>query len=353
MEKTKEKLQFLTGLRGIFILMIVIYHMGGYFGTPYSSYLRLLYKWGGVMGNSFFFMLSGFVISYGYKDRILQKQTEFGNFIKKRLSRLYPAYLITNIIQACFLVYEKGPVVNFKTITLNVFMITTGWVDDIYPYNVSCWFISVLLLCYMIYYLICRAARGNSETVFWLDIALALWGYLLLSRGWDIPFCYPHNGEGFLNFFIGCILYEIRASGSQRQNRRLAGGMFCLLIFFLFLSFRTGFERFSGDSRFSFSFLICPAVFLLVPEMKWLQRILENRAAIRLGEISMNIFYWHMPIIVFINILTMKGWFSQISAGIRFLLTLTLILLWSALLQKRPFWPKEGKSKKNAPDTGL
>lgn len=330
MEGTRKRFDSLTGLRGIFILMIVFYHMGGYFDAPFASVLRLPYKWGGVMGNSFFFMLSGFVISCGYRDRILGRQVDFGGFIKKRLIRIYPMYLVTDILQACFLVYEQGMIINFKNIVSNIFMVTTGWVDDIYPYNISSWFVSVLLLCHIIYYVLCRAARENPKLVLYLEIGLVLWGYLLLSKGWDVPFCYAHDGEGMLNFFVGCILFEIYEKNSARGNRRLLGGLLCLAAGFLFLSHQVGFEQFSGDSRLPFAFLICPAAVLAALELRWIGKILESRPFMKLGQISMNIFFWHMPMIVLVNLLGMKGWLGGTGARVRFLGTLLVILLWAA-----------------------
>lgn len=71
-------------------------------------------------GKQLFFMLSGFVISGGYRDRLLYKRLEFGDFIRKRLVKLYPMYLITDVIQACFLVYEQGMILSFKSILSNV-----------------------------------------------------------------------------------------------------------------------------------------------------------------------------------------------------------------------------------------
>ncbi len=350
MDRTGKRLDSLTGLRGIFILMIVIYHMGGYFDSSFSSVLHLPYKWGGVMGNSFFVMLSGFVISCGYRDRILEKRVDFGGFIKKRLIKIYPMYLVTDVIQACFLVYEQGMIINFKNIAANFFMVTTGWVDDIYPYNISSWFVSVLLLCYIIYYVLCRTARENPKLVLYLEIGLVLWGYLLLSKNWDVPFCYSHDGEGMLNFFIGCILFEIYEKNSACGNRRLLGGLLGLLCGFVFLSRQVGFEQFSGDSRLPFAFLICPAAVLLALELKWAGKILESRPFIKLGQISMNVFFWHMPVIVIVNILAVKGWFGGLDIRIRFLGTLLLILLWAAGVEI--IWGKlerkYGKAKENA-----
>ena len=54
----------LTSLRFIFLCMIYLYHMG-------------YYPTGGPLGVAFFFVLSGFVLTLGYKDRILKRELNY------------------------------------------------------------------------------------------------------------------------------------------------------------------------------------------------------------------------------------------------------------------------------------
>lgn len=72
----------LDGLRGIAALAVVSYHACGYFALGFSpghAYLAV----------DFFFMLSGFVISYAYDSRLRQGMGGWV-FLKARLLRLYP-----------------------------------------------------------------------------------------------------------------------------------------------------------------------------------------------------------------------------------------------------------------------
>lgn len=48
----------------------------------------------GLLAVDFFFMMSGFVIAMNYDDRLLNKGMSFGEFFRRRLLRLYPAFLI-------------------------------------------------------------------------------------------------------------------------------------------------------------------------------------------------------------------------------------------------------------------
>lgn len=50
------------------------------------------------MGNYFFFMLSGFLIAHSYKDKVSSNEIDFISFIKNRLSKIYPLYIVTNML---------------------------------------------------------------------------------------------------------------------------------------------------------------------------------------------------------------------------------------------------------------
>lgn len=48
----------------------------------------------GFVSVNFFFLLSGFVVQYAYKDRLLNKKTGSIEFLFNRLAHLYPTYLL-------------------------------------------------------------------------------------------------------------------------------------------------------------------------------------------------------------------------------------------------------------------
>ncbi|MBR4160387.1 MAG: acyltransferase, partial [Bacteroidaceae bacterium] len=92
---TKPHYEILDGLRGAAALMVVWYHVFEGFafaeGTGIDTFNH------GHLGVDFFFMLSGFVISYAYDDRWQGsdgKRLTMGNFFKRRLIRLHPMIII-------------------------------------------------------------------------------------------------------------------------------------------------------------------------------------------------------------------------------------------------------------------
>lgn len=75
-------LKSLTSLRGIFILFIFFHHCLG------------LYPGGGTMAVAFFFVLGGFSMTLGYKDRVTASDFCYKEYILRRCIKFYPLHWI-------------------------------------------------------------------------------------------------------------------------------------------------------------------------------------------------------------------------------------------------------------------
>ena len=91
----KPHFNILDGLRGAAALMVVWYHIFEGFAFASGGAIETFNH--GYLGVDFFFMLSGFVISYSYDDR-WSKGLTTGNFFKRRLIRLHPMVVMGAII---------------------------------------------------------------------------------------------------------------------------------------------------------------------------------------------------------------------------------------------------------------
>ncbi|MBS7789679.1 acyltransferase [Roseococcus sp. SDR] len=84
-----DHLKPLTSLRFAAAAMIVAYH-----AASYVPALRHLGEWPFKQGVSFFFVLSGFVLSHAYAGRAIG----FGHFVTLRLARLWPVHFVTALM---------------------------------------------------------------------------------------------------------------------------------------------------------------------------------------------------------------------------------------------------------------
>ena len=93
--KNESRIAFLDGLRGIAILLVVLYHAYARwpglvpYGNTFAKLPIFAYGW---LGVQLFFMISGFVIFM-----TLEKCRNFQEFILRRWLRLFPAMLVCSI----------------------------------------------------------------------------------------------------------------------------------------------------------------------------------------------------------------------------------------------------------------
>lgn len=104
-----QRLIALDGLRGIAALVVVVFHftMGfGAFSAPgFFSATPLHLLWDGSAAVSVFFVLSGFVLSYGYLQQGGARPLQVRTFYISRALRLLGPYAVAFLLSACCVLY--------------------------------------------------------------------------------------------------------------------------------------------------------------------------------------------------------------------------------------------------------
>lgn len=169
---TKPHYDLLDGLRGVAALLVVVYHV--FEGFSFAELTNgagdgLIRTFNhGYLAVDFFFMLSGFVLSYAYDDRF--RSMSLGSFFKRRLIRLHPMLLVGVLIGATTFLIQGAVTWSGETVA-------PQWIA-----------LSALLACFMIPALpgVGYEVRGNGEA-------------------------FPLNGPSWSLFFeyIGNILYAL------------------------------------------------------------------------------------------------------------------------------------------------
>ncbi len=116
---------------------------------------------GGAMAVSFFFILSGFVVGYScYGKKIKVSAGEMGKYMKKKILKLYPLYLLTTLfaavfseLPACLLRGDfKGMLTPGTQLLKNLFLVQSWFPANkgYFSYNSLGWFLSSLMFLYLI-----------------------------------------------------------------------------------------------------------------------------------------------------------------------------------------------------------
>lgn len=201
------KLNSLQSLRFIFALLIFI------------SHYNITGNWGnyGVVGVSYFLILSGFVISCGYHDKVTSPDFNFRNFMIKRLSRLWPLHLL------CLLfVVTTSTLIGHESFSLHkgiIFIVNAIMIQSWIPYksvyfsfNPVSWFLTLIVFFYTVYPVIARKTQTLKRE--W--IALISFGliflyivlYSVIPGDWEHQFLYISPVFRLFDFMLGMALYE-------------------------------------------------------------------------------------------------------------------------------------------------
>lgn len=152
----------LDALRFAAALLIVLYHYGAEAPVALTDLHPVFGR--GYLATDFFLILSGFVLGRAYGGQILSGRVSLAGFVRKRLTRLWPAQLIVLAVMAVVVLsaeliglFPAHPA-NFTPLALlmQVFMVQAWGVVGGGGWNHPSWSLSALLVCYAAFPLVWR-----------------------------------------------------------------------------------------------------------------------------------------------------------------------------------------------------
>lgn len=212
-----QRFYALDAARGFSAVAIVMWHWKYFFydGTnpgnfdtaaqPFYPIIFAFYE-KGYLAVDFFFCLSGFVFFWLYGGRIGRGEVGLRSFFWLRFSKLYPLHFATLMAvllgqrlmlgqTGCFFVYPGNDVYHF---VLNLSLTTAWGLQREFSYNYPVWWVSVAVLLYSLFFLICR--QGLFRWC-WLIVGLLV---VLVMNGRNSDF-----GRGLFSFFAGGFAYYV------------------------------------------------------------------------------------------------------------------------------------------------
>ena len=290
----KKQIHSLTGLKALFIMLIVMDHTLP--DTPLIQSIPLaplLSSYGGSWGNAMFFMLSGYLLSMGYSERIRTRSISFKDYLCRRLAKLYPMYLLSNLVMMPLSVNKYGiSVLNLRRIASVLLLQAGGALENAFPYNGSAWFVCALFTCYILYFIVAYHSSNQTQYYSFLVAGIIL-GYFLSVRYLDVPYCYNENGVAYVNFFTGCILSEIIPKIPEKVHGKLSLLFFGSLCCIAYMMLKIGVDQAMGGGVTGYSFIMLPMIVFLATVPNIISRILGSKPLVYLGKISIATYFWH------------------------------------------------------------
>lgn len=163
----------LTGLRAFTATNIVFFH---FWNPAWFGPLAPLMD-NGYVGVNFFFLLSGFILTYNYSDRQAAGKFSKGAFWRTRASRLYPVYLLGLLISFPILLLEWQVRTHgqfFLGLALTAIM-QQGWSPQLATFwNTPAWTLSCEVAFYLMFPFLLRLPWPRRARVLLLILG-ALW----------------------------------------------------------------------------------------------------------------------------------------------------------------------------------
>lgn len=315
---SKPHFNILDGLRGAAALMVVWYHVFEGFAFAEGSAITTFNH--GYLGVDFFFMLSGFVISYAYDDR-WGKGLSTWDFFKRRLIRLHPMVVMGAVVGTIsFLIGgslrwdgAETPLGWIMVAMLMGMLLLPAWPGagydvrgngEMYSLNGPTWSLFFEYIGNIMYALFLRRLSGRGLAI--LEILLCgamvsfavtdVSGYGMIGVGWTL------DTVNFLGGFIRMMFPFTMGMVLRREFKPLkVRGIFWISIAMLFALFSVPYVPACGNICMNGVYeMFCVIVFF--PVIIWLGASGATTDKIStgickfLGEISYPLYVVHYPV---------------------------------------------------------
>lgn len=311
-----SRYQALDSWRGVAAILVVVYH--GALAGPLS--VQGVGR-GGYLWVDFFFVLSGFVITHAYSERIASGRDAAG-FLLRRFGRVWPLHATMLLIYlaaeglAFMARFHTGDATAFASVNdntsttflANLLLLNAVGLSKGLSWNGPSWSVGAEFWSYVVFCCVVLASRGAARLATFAAISASA-GLLLLLRS-------PHGAAmdttydfGFLRalygFFIGAlvhaaVLFRKSQIPTWRSATALEAGATGAAILFLI---------FCSENRFSLAapLVFAPLVFVFASQAGALSGVLQRRIFVRLGMWSYSIYM--------IQQLVLNVWIQAVTAA--------------------------------------
>lgn len=209
------RLDSLTGLRFFAAYMVLIHHFTNFAQLP------LIWHWAGfgTTGVSFFFVLSGFVLTWSFVPGDTAPR-----FYWRRFARVWPLHLLTTLLAIPVFYMWRGVPMDWTGVVLSIFLLH-AWVPSVSIYfagNPASWSLSCELFFYAIHPFLVRKTLAAGVALLAAATAVVLVALYVVA---DLAIDWPARIAGWLLyvspiFRVGEFLVGMAIASAIRRGLR-------------------------------------------------------------------------------------------------------------------------------------
>jgi peptidoglycan/LPS O-acetylase OafA/YrhL len=323
----KAHIEVLDGLRGIAILMVVLYHVWLISWLDHTINLAGIrinlnfFPETGFLGVELFFFISAFCLFYPYARYMFEgaKFQTVKEFTYRRFIKIIPSYYLSILLIMVLFQPQLGTLKDavwhiFTHLFLihNFFPETSGTINGVF------WSLGVEVQFYVVFPFLCMLFRKRPFTVFAVMTGVAIFYryYICFNFPDRADFYLLNQLPGFLDLFAfgmlaAYILVYLRNHVQFQDKLAPFFTMLAVIMFALFIAMLNWFEEIKGVANsiliwqignrpyFGLIFLLLTVSSALA--FKFWRVILANKVLVFLSVISYNLYIWHQLIANKIN----------------------------------------------------
>ena len=208
-----NRIRTLQAARFLFILLIYLSH-------SVEPLAHSPFDFGGEGGVAFFFVLSGFVLSYGYGPRVSRGEFDGKRFFWKHFWHLYPLHLLF-FSATVALDYRLGVTYDALQIATSLLLVQTWIPSDhtLFVANGVSWFLCDTLFCYIVFAWLYKwlTSIRTSRLAIGMTVLAAVYACLALQVPDKMTNCtlYSNPQLRAIDFSLGIIAYRFYNDGDM------------------------------------------------------------------------------------------------------------------------------------------
>lgn len=294
-----------TSLRGLAALMVVFVHFQSFVHPSIHPDETTFFLYKGYLWVDFFFILSGFVMSYVYNIEHPIRHTirDTFQYLIARIARIYPLHFVSLIatislftliaslnwfMGETFCCVLDDPLRTFESLIANLFLVHAWGMFESFTWNYPSWSLSAEFFCYLIFATLLTMESENRKLTLLALSCTALFFYCLhFATNSDIDTHFELSAIRAVSAFtIGILLFFWRKVVSDFSDRHITVIQVTASIALLFsLHF--------GITDILSVLLMAILVLVTWEDRGYLCNCLNIRPLHTIGLLSFSIYMWH------------------------------------------------------------
>ena len=303
MANINTNIQGLTALRVLFMLMIFVHHCNFSYG-------------GGSCAVAGFFIMSGFCMTLGYREKVLWEGFSWPKFILRRAIKLYPIHwvglLLMWILSGCY--FHLGPKF-IGTLSMNAALLQS-WIPNksvYFSYNSPSWYLCDILFFAALFPFLMRLIYNSSRIVKSAILIIPLISIIVLSimlpqeirHAWLYIHPIARLVDCLLGMYAAMLFMAIRDNASyvRKIDKHIQLIDAVVVLMFIGVIFESIYRYQLGFAQLYHTIFWIPELLLILfvalrslsKEQSLIQSLLNCRVIECIGACSLSFYILHIP----------------------------------------------------------